>query len=117
MTGLTGLRVRELSNERVAFAGKLLGDMGADVVLIEPPGGDPARNYPPYLDDEPGEDRSLHWWHYKTSKRGIVLDLDDALDRKPSERLFAPADMLLEAEPRQRLRSLALDYDDLRKIR
>src|SRR5262245_12659950 len=117
MTALSGLRVLELSNERIAFAGKLLGDMGADVVLIEPPGGDPARQYPPFLDDAPGDDRSLFWWHYNTSKRGIVLDLDDARDRKRFERLIETADILLEAEPRQRLRSLALDYADLRKIR
>ena len=88
MTALSGLRVLELSNERIAFAGKLLGDMGADVVLIEPPAGDPARCYPPFLDDTPGEDRSLFWWHYHTSKRGIVLDLDDARDRKRFQRLI-----------------------------
>src|SRR5262245_51187801 len=117
MTALSGLRVLELSNERIAFAGKLLGDMGADVILIEPPGGDPARNYPPWLDDEPGEDRSLHWWHYNTSKRGVVLDLDDARDRRRFERLVATADILLEAEPRERLRSLALDYGDLKQMR
>ena len=117
MTALAGLRVLELSNERIAFAGKLLGDMGADVVLIEPPGGDPARRYPPFLDNTPGDDRSLYWWHYNTSKRGIVLDLDDARDRKRFEHLVATADILLEAEPRQRLRPLALDYADLKKIR
>ena len=117
MTALAGLRVLELSSERIAFAGKLLGDMGADVVLIEPPGGDPARAYPPFLDDAPGDDRSLYWWHYNTSKRGIVLDLDDAKDRKRFARLIESADILLEAEPRQRLRSLALDYADLKKIR
>jgi crotonobetainyl-CoA:carnitine CoA-transferase CaiB-like acyl-CoA transferase len=115
MTALTGLRVLELSNERIAFAGKLLGDMGADVVLIEPPGGDPARRYPPFLDDVSGEDRSLWWWHYHTSKRGIVLDLDDAHDRRRFEQLIATADILLEAEPRTRLGKLGLDYADLRK--
>ena len=40
MTALTGFTVIELANERIAFAGKLLADMGADVILIEPPGGD-----------------------------------------------------------------------------
>ncbi|HEX3408112.1 MAG TPA: CoA transferase, partial [Caulobacteraceae bacterium] len=46
---LAGFRVIELANERIAFAGKLLADMGADVILVEPPGGDPARAYPPFL--------------------------------------------------------------------
>jgi crotonobetainyl-CoA:carnitine CoA-transferase CaiB-like acyl-CoA transferase len=117
MTALTGLRVLELSNERIAFAGKLLGDMGADVVLIEPPGGDPARRYAPFLDDMPGDDRSLWWWHYNTSKRGIVLDLDDAHDRRRFEQLVTTADILLEAEPRTRLGKLGIDYADLKKRR
>jgi len=47
MSALKGVRVLELANERIAFAGKLLADMGADVILIEPPGGDPARRYGP----------------------------------------------------------------------
>ncbi|MCY4059933.1 MAG: CoA transferase, partial [Gammaproteobacteria bacterium] len=66
---LAGIRVIELAREPIAWAGKLLADMGADVILVEPPGGDASRNYPPFLDDQPGEDRSLYWWHYHTSKR------------------------------------------------
>jgi len=46
---LADLRVIELSNERSVFAGKLLADMGADVILVEPPGGDPMRTYAPFL--------------------------------------------------------------------
>ncbi len=89
MTALTGFRVIELANERIAFAGKLLADMGADVILVEPPGGDPARGYPPFLDDVPGPERSLWWWHYNTSKRGVTLDLDAAGDRAKFEALVA----------------------------
>jgi crotonobetainyl-CoA:carnitine CoA-transferase CaiB-like acyl-CoA transferase len=117
MSALAGLRVLELSSERIAFAGKLLGDMGADVILIEPPGGDPARTYPPFLDDAPGPDRSLWWWSYNTSKRGVVLDLDDAEDRDRFRALVATADVLLESEPGARLADLGLDYPDLRALR
>jgi len=117
MSALTGVRVLELSNERIAFAGKLLGDMGADVILIEPPGGDPARAYPPFLDDAPGPDRSLWWWSYNTSKRGVVLDLDQADDRDRFKALVASADVLLESEPGARLADLGLDYADLRNSR
>lgn len=117
MSALQGLRVIELANERIAFAGKLLGDMGADVILIEPPGGDPARNYGPFWEDKPGPDRSLWWWHYHTSKRGVVLDLDNAQDRTRLKDLIATADILLETETPGRLAALGLDYDDLRKIR
>ena len=114
---LAGIRVIELAREPIAWAGKLLADMGADVILVEPPGGDASRNYPPYLDDQPGEDRSLYWWHYHTSKRGIVVDLDDAGDRGRFKALVKTADVLLEAEPRRRLAALGLDYGDLRVIR
>jgi len=117
MTALTGIRVIELANERIAFAGKLLADMGADVILVEPPGGDPARDYPPFLDDEPGPERSLWWWHYHTSKRGVVLDLDSEDGRARFTALVASADIVLESEPTGRLASLGLDYDDLRGVR
>ncbi|HVN01986.1 MAG TPA: CoA transferase [Caulobacteraceae bacterium] len=117
MSALAGFRVIELANERIAFAGKLLADMGADVILVEPPGGDPARAYPPFLDDVPGPERSLWWWHYHTSKRGVVLDLDRAEDRARFAALAASADVLLESEPAGRLARLGLDHDDLRKLR
>lgn len=113
MTALNGLRVIELAREPIAFAGKLMGDMGADVILVEPPGGDPCRDYPPFLDDTPGEDRSLYWWHYHTSKRSVVIDLDDADGRDTFRALIATADVLIEAEPPKRLAELGLDYDDL----
>ena len=113
MTALAGLRVVELAREPIALAGKLLADMGADVILVEPPQGDPMRGYPPFLDDVPGDDRSLYWWHYHTSKRGVVLDLDDAVGRARLRDLVASADVLLEAEPRRRLATLGLDYGDL----
>jgi crotonobetainyl-CoA:carnitine CoA-transferase CaiB-like acyl-CoA transferase len=117
MSALTGFRVIELASERIAFAGKLLGDMGADVILIEPPGGDPARAYPPFLDDAAGPDRSLWWWHYHTSKRGVMLDLDSAGDGERFKALVASADILLESEPEGRLATVGLDYDDLVKVR
>jgi crotonobetainyl-CoA:carnitine CoA-transferase CaiB-like acyl-CoA transferase len=117
VTALTGVRVLELAHERCALAGKLLADMGADVILIEPPGGAPTRLYPPFLDDTPGPDRSLHWWHYHTSKRGIVLDLDTDAGRADFTGLVATADVLLESEPIARLGALGLDFAELQRIR
>ncbi len=117
MSALDGVRVVELASERVAFAGKLLGDMGADVVVVEPPGGDATRRHPPFLDDRPGAERSLTWWHYNTSKRGVTLDFDDARGTDLLRRLVATADVLLEAEPPGRLEALAVDYADLAALR
>lgn len=98
MSALTGIRVIELAHERIAFAGKLLGDMGADVVLVEPPGGAPMRLHEPFVDDVPDSERSLTWWHYNTSKRGIVLDWRRGDGREALASLLAGADVLLEAE-------------------
>lgn len=113
MSALQGIRVIELANEKVAFAGKLLGDMGADVILVEPPLGEPSRHFPPFLDNQPGDNRSLHFWQYNTSKRSVVLDLDNSEDQKHFAKLMASADVLIESEPTQRLAHLGLDYADL----
>ncbi|MCP5185817.1 MAG: CoA transferase [Pseudomonadales bacterium] len=113
MSVLAGVRVIELASERVAFAGKLLADMGADVILVEPPAGDAARHYPPFVDDVPGPERSLHFWHYNTSKRGVTLDLSDSADQARLRRLLADADVFLESQPTTRLAALGLDYTDL----
>ena len=116
MTALRGVRVVELAAAPIAWAGKLLADMGADVILVEPPGGDPARTYPPFAQDEPGsaeDSRSLYWWHYHTSKRGVVIDLESAAGRARFRALAATADVLLEAEPPRRLAALGVDYEQL----
>ena len=62
---LAGLRILELANETGQFCGKLLGDLGADVVKIEPPGGEPNRRIGPFLDDIPHPERSLSFWYYR----------------------------------------------------
>lgn len=112
-TALGGIRVVEISNELGAFAGKLLADMGADVISIEPPGGSPMRGYEPFRDDVPDTEGSLHWWHYNTSKRGITLDLETDSGRDCFRRLIDTADLLLECEPPGRLKELGLDHATL----
>ena len=96
MSVLKGIRVIELASERISWAGKLMGDMGADVILVEPKEGEPSRNYPPFLDGQPGENRSLYFWHYNTSKRSIVLDLED--NKEQFTKLIDSADILIESE-------------------
>jgi crotonobetainyl-CoA:carnitine CoA-transferase CaiB-like acyl-CoA transferase len=114
MTGpLTALRVIELADEQASYAGKLLADLGADVVKVEPPEGERSRAYPPFVDDEPHPDRSLFFWQYNTSKRSVTLDLDAEEGRALFRRLVASADVLLESEPPGRLAALGLDYPDL----
>jgi len=112
---LAGLRVLELADEKGQFCGKLLGDFGADVIKIEPPGGEPCRHVGPFLDDIPDPERSLSFWHYNTSKRGITLNLATADGRALFRRLAAGADVILETFRPGYLASLGFDYDALRE--
>jgi crotonobetainyl-CoA:carnitine CoA-transferase CaiB-like acyl-CoA transferase len=110
---LTGLRVVELASERSAFAGKLFADMGADVILIEPVAGAAMRGYGPFVDDVPDPEKSLYFWHYNTSKRGIALDVDTPEGADVFRRLVAQADVVIESEKPGDLARKGLDYGDL----
>ena len=113
---LSGLRVLEMADEKGQFCGKLMGDLGADVIKVEPPGGERTRSVGPFLDDIPHPDRSLYFWHYNTSKRGITLDLNTGDGRELFKGLVATADVVLETRPPGYLPSLGLGYEDLSAI-
>ena len=104
---LHGLRVLELADEKGQFCGKLMADLGADVLKIEPPGGQHTRRIGPFLDDIPHRERSLFFWHYNTSKRGITLNLEHPRPG-PAARLVPSADILLETYPPGYLPALGL---------
>ena len=108
-----GLRILELANHTGQFCGKLFGDLGADVVKIEPRGGEPCRRIGPFLDDVPHPERSLSFWFYNTSKRSITLDLETADGRVLFGRLADAADVVLETFRPGFLASLGLDYTAL----
>jgi len=116
MTVLTGIRVLELASEPIALAGKLLADMGAEVILVEPPGGCSTRRYPPFVDDQFGPDRSLYFMHYNTSKRSLVIDLEQAAGVSQFRELLSSADILIEAEPLQRLSKMGLSATELENL-
>src|SRR5215471_9779436 len=110
---LHGLRVLELADEKGQFCGKLMADLGADVIKIEPPGGQHTRLVGPFLDDIPHRERSLFFWHYNTSKRGITLNLEHPEGQALLRRLVPSADILLETYPPGYLPALGLGYDVL----
>ncbi len=112
---LSGLRILELSDEKGQFCGKLLGDLGADVVKIEPPDGERNRHVGPFLDDIPHPERSLSFWYYNTSKRGITLNLETEDGRALFRRLAATSDVILETFRPGYLASLGLDDASLRE--
>ena len=77
---LDGIRVLEVGGELVgaAYATKLLADLGADVVKIEPPAGDPTRRRGPFAGGAPHPERSGLFLYLNTNKRGVALDLQAA---------------------------------------
>src|SRR5262245_18812160 len=110
---LHGIRVLDLSTEPGHFAGKLLGDLGADVVKVEPPAGDPVRGRGPYGGDVEDRERSLAWLAYNTSKRGITLDLTKPRGRDLLLDLAARADVVLETDRPGAMAARGLGWTDL----
>jgi crotonobetainyl-CoA:carnitine CoA-transferase CaiB-like acyl-CoA transferase len=96
---LDGIRVLDLAAEPGFLAGKLLAEMGADVVKVEPPGGDPARRRPPFWGGVEDPERSILWLALNTSKRSLTLALDHPRGRALFLALLARADVVLETAP------------------
>ena len=100
---LAHLRVVELGDVPAAYAGRLLGDLGANVIKVEPPEGAPERRLPPFAEGVASPERSLTFIHANTNKRGMVLDLSAEGDRDTFTRLLLSADVFIEATPPGRL--------------
>ncbi len=113
---LSPYRVLDLTDERGLLCGQILADLGADVIAVEPPGGSSARRIGPFAGDEPGPERSLHWWAYARNKRGITLDLDSDDGREKLRQLVAGADFLIESAATGDMAARSLGYDDMAAI-
>jgi len=113
---LSPYRVLDLTDEKGLLCGKLLGDLGADVIKVERPGGDPARHTGPFYHDETDPEKSLFWFAYNNSKRGITLNIETADGQEILKRLIKTADFLLESFPPGYMDSLGLGYSALEKI-
>lgn len=110
---LAGLRVLDLSGPMGNYAGKLFGDLGADVVLVEPPGGTALRREPPFIDGVAGVERSLNFAYQNGSKRGICIDLDAASGQHLLRELAAGADLVIESAPPGWMAARGLGHDAL----
>jgi crotonobetainyl-CoA:carnitine CoA-transferase CaiB-like acyl-CoA transferase len=108
--------VLDLTDHRGQYCGKILADLGADVIKVEPPGGDPARKIGPFIDDDPDPEKSLYWSAYNSSKRSITLDLQKEKDRSCLLKLAGRAKFLIESFPPGRIEELGLSFETLRAI-
>jgi benzylsuccinate CoA-transferase BbsE subunit len=113
---LSPYRVLDLCDEKGVFCAKLMGDMGADVIKIEVPGGDALRKKGPFYKDQVDPEKSLYWFSLNTSKRGITLDITKPEGSDIFRRLVKTADFVIESFPPGYMDSLGLGYTELEKI-
>ena len=110
---LSGYRALDLSGPMGVYCGKLMADMGADVIKVEPPGGDPMRQIGPFIEGRPGPGRSLHWLHFNTNKRSVTLDINTPEGLSTLRKLAVASDVLLETGPPGYMDGLGLGYENL----
>jgi crotonobetainyl-CoA:carnitine CoA-transferase CaiB-like acyl-CoA transferase len=110
---LAGVRVIELADELGEFCGKLLAGLGADVIKVEPLGGEGTRHYGPFYRETPHPNQSLYFWHYNFGKRGSVIDIDTESGCHEFRRLVGSADVLLDTRHRDYLNERGVGYEQL----
>jgi len=113
---LAHYRVVELPGAVTLLAGKSFADLGADVIKVEPPGGDPARGLPPLAEMHQGGPSSLYWEAYSWGKRSVTADLDTEEGREVVRRLGKDADVVIESFAPGVLDRLGLGYEALKTI-
>lgn len=113
---LEDIRVLDLAGEAGVYCAKLLADLGADVIKVEPPRGDAIRHIGPFFHDEVDPEKSLYFFYMNTNKRSITLNIETADGQQIFKRLVSTADVLVESFPPGYMDSLGLGYQVLSKI-
>ncbi len=108
---LSGYRVLDVADEKGQLCARILGELGADVIKVEPPGdGDPTRHNGPFFKNEAGPDTSLYWWTMNAGKRSVTLQLKLEAGREILHRLVAVSDIVIETNMPGEAAPLGLDY-------
>ncbi len=113
---LADVRVLDLAGEIGVYAGRMLAELGADVIRVEPPGGSALRRRGPFLDGREDRERSLYHLHFNVQKRGITLDIGRSEGAKLFRRLAAVADVVLETAAPGEMDAMGLGYEALREV-
>ena len=114
---LAGVRVVELSGGRMGAAcSKFLADFGADVVKVEPPGGDPFRRIGPFVGGEAHPERSAMFLYLNANKRGVCLDLGGLDGRRDLDTLLKGAHVFVTDLAPREARGLSLDGPRVEKL-
>ena len=113
---LDSFRALDLTDEKGYLCGRILGDLGVDVIKVENPRGDAGRNAGPFFQDVPHPEKSLFWQAYNLNKRGVTLDIEASDGQQIFERLVKSADFVIESFPPGYMDSLGLGYSVLSQI-
>jgi len=113
---LSPYRVLDLADNKGYFCGKVLADLGADVIKVEPPGGDSGRNIGPFYHDILDPNKSLLFLAYNTNKRGLTLNIETEDGQEILKRLVKTADFIIESFAPGYMDKLGLGYSTLNKI-
>ena len=115
MSLLEGYTALDLADLRGQLCGKLLGDLGMEVIKVEPPDGDPVRRLGPFAGDAPHPEGSLRFAYLNAGKKSVALDVSEPPDREHFLRLVERADVLLESFDPGTLERLGLGAGTLRQ--
>ncbi|MFC1863292.1 CaiB/BaiF CoA transferase family protein [Thermodesulfobacteriota bacterium] len=111
---LSHIRVLDLTDEKGQLCGKFLADLGAKVIKVEPPEGDPARLKGPFFQNVPDKEKSLFWFGNNANKKSVTLNLENHEGRLIFLRLVRNTDIVIESHSPGYMKSIGLDYDSLK---
>ena len=114
---LNGCRALDLTDEKGFLGGKILADLGVDVIKIERPGGDPSRRIGPFWGNIADPEKSLYWFAYNSNKRGITLNIETTDGKEIFKKLVGASDFVIESFPPGYMETLGLDYSTLSSIK
>ena len=114
---LEGYRALDITDEKGFLCGKILGELGVDVIKVERPGGDPSRKVGPFWHDQEDPEKSLYWFAYNSSKRGITLGLKSAEGKRIFSNLVKTADFIIESFDPGELDKFGFGYSELCRIK
>ena len=113
---LEGYQALDLTDAKGFLCGRILGDMGCDVIKIEKPGGDPSRRIGPFYKDIPGPEKSLYWFAYNANKRGITLNVESEDGKEIFRKLVKKAHFVIESFSPGYMDNLGIGYSSLSQI-
>ncbi len=112
---LSPYTVLDLTDEKGEMASMVLGDLGADVIKVEPPVGSPSRSLGPFLEDAPEAERSLQFFSFNRNKRSITLDLETEAGRDALFALAEKADFIIESARPGEMAQKGLGFEAIRQ--